>query len=100
MDEHFRDPLKIHPHFGNSLGDLDPQFMLGQHLRGFLKRSLDDLQHWVWFAMQLDFLGIELRHFGGFSNQSVQAIGLLVDDRQQVAASGVINFRPRHQRGH
>ena len=55
-------------------------------LQGWLQRVLDRMR----LQIELEHPGIELRHLRGLADQSVQAVGLFVDDGQQFASSLIV----------
>src|SRR5579862_5679281 len=50
-------------------------------------------------GVHLDYIGVDLRHFHGITDQFIQARTLLVDKSRQIAATGFIKTFGLHQRG-
>ena len=48
-----------------------------------LQSRVDQLLDRMRLEFQLDFAGVQPRHFSRFAHQPVQAIGFFVDDRQK-----------------
>src|ERR1022692_182316 len=83
VDQNLPDVRGVHPRQRKSGGDSDIHRMTKQKLLQFFERFLDYGCDGCGFEAEFDFVGIQLRHLGGFSDQPVQAVALFVDDREQ-----------------
>ena len=83
MHQNFLDVSGVHARVGKAGGDSDFHGMLDQELLQFVERLLDTGADGRGFEAKFHFVGIQLRHLGGFSDQPVQAVAFLVDDGQQ-----------------
>ena len=54
-----------------------------QHLLRLGQRSVDDLAHGMRMKFQLHLMGIQLRHFYGLADKTIEALALLIDYRKQ-----------------
>ena len=84
MYQNFLDMRRVHTRLGKVVRDHDVHRMMNEELLQFFERLLDHWADWRSFKAEFDFVGVELRHFGGFSDQAVQSIALFVDDGQQL----------------
>ena len=60
---------------------------------GILQRGFERIRNRMRLQIELEHAGIELRHLSCLAHQAVQAIGLFVDDGQQVRSGLVVERR-------
>src|SRR6185312_11170167 len=84
MTQDFRDPCFIHHREWQLFWEADLDRILLQQGRGILDSRTHNVFHPVRTKIELDLVGVELRHLDRFADQTVEAIALLVDDGQQL----------------
>ena len=73
----------VHARVGKAGGNSDVHGMLDEKLLQFVERLLDRVADGRGCEAKFHFVGVQLRHLGGFAYQAVQPVAFLVDDGQQ-----------------
>ena len=82
MHQNFLDVSGVDARVGKAGRDSDLHGMWDQKLLQFVERLLDHGADGRRCEAELNFVGIQLGHLGGFSDQAVQPIAFFVDDGQ------------------
>ena len=83
------DPGLVGEDVGQEAGEGDAEVAGGLGGTALLDRDVDQARDGLRFQVELDFVCVELGHLDGLLDEVVEAVGLLVDDGEQVASAPV-----------
>ena len=86
MDESFAGTDKVHTHVRKARRYLHAHDAIAESELALAEGGVDDVFNRMGFEAELDFTGIEARHFSGFADEAVQAVGFLIDDSEKLLA--------------
>src|SRR5277367_5125492 len=83
MHQNFLDVSSVHAHVGKSGGDSDLHWVVREKLLQLVECFFDDFADGCGFETKFHLVGVQLGHLGGFSNEPIQPVAFLVDDREE-----------------